>query len=1618
MRRSPEGQTIDPQARGLNQADTDPTRRIDTPDSDPTLLMEQNGTPQAAPPSPEQQAAEREPQLRFRERITELDSKLTTAQVQLYNQIAENPSQQAHIEELIELNRGYINDLNQVRTENLQGISDEALNQYIDEIDRGLFNGINGYLAEVRRQYGIAVEPETGWQPSAERTQRPEQAEILQNPERAPTPVQPAAPADRARARTVLTTLATNGDNPIVDRTLDERVTQLERNIELPPVSEQDLQALNPMIAAGIRERWTPGQRRERLNMTDQDVIAEALRNGENLDDLFREAYVRNRLREANRQAREDRDRLLEGIRRRNNRGGFSKFTRWAGGSALGIIGGTVIRHLTQQGLIAAGVQSANWVSAGGGLVAGAVVGGVAGGIRGFYRAKDEVYAGQQMIDAVQAMRSNGEINDNEARALFEQLLRDNKVRGKEAEAYAIIESISAAQAERELAEALENLQPIEGETEDQKRHRLALAITELQRRRVNQGGSELLRTEEIQRFLDERRIEIRNKTLSTAGKNALTWAGAGGVFGFLFPAPGLDSQINAQNIANEPLHIDSAAEANDLVAKIKTIAANHGTSPQEVQAANQEIGRLLSGYNVKDMASSLMNGNEYLAKQIAYRLGVNLSHGMGPDGTLLDVAKNYLEAVKLPDGSINENGVRGLFHLISHPDTIREHMGQFQDIVRDNLTSANGHDFTAKIIHGGTTWWWPFTGGPFMSGGEMSNDMSASAREYLTSHPDAPKNLLTPLRHLWLLNTETPWFPFAMWLLSSSQARWLSEKGKNGVDTLKGYFDKVKGKDKEKEGSKEKKEYLTDTGEESFDQRIFEADNYRDDPTLYQKLKKQLGEFKKHIPRRHGQFFFVKDGDRIRAFRLWPHNIARAKLSQKADINKPQDQNVFGDEGTPDYELLHQGSIQVKEYTLNELADTPIDGKTLKNTWDLPQWGTKKKVPFQLDYRQVFRPGEESDMKQLFINPEDVHKYAVQIRNGNAYGRIDSLDNLKTIDSLPAEKTTDSGQEGASTETNAKTETNQSQEGQQNTGQEAESQTQSPEAGQAPQTPETPQTPESQGGFVTNSDQLRPGMEVKDPSQIITHKLLERLPDGSWRFAYSDPREPDLDWQSGGTNTIDPQVMIDGKWRILHASTPKATQSPEQGGTDTPDNSGPTASGGEGGGTGSGSTPETTTVTNTVETAPAPAETARTRETIENELQNFRLELEKPAPTVQIIPDIHGDLKNLDEVLNKQGPADKIIFLGDLIDRGPNSLGVLERVKSLVESGKAEFLLGNHEALFIAAMEGTDTTSYDLWLRNGGSEVVKEVGEMPVAGAPDKIRQNATLKEWAKWLKDNGKVSIIQDGHLFVHAGLPIENNGKVAKIHRDKTGLGALRSMENDIRSGRLKLANIDTNNSPLWVRPGNWTNKVRSADGILSFLNRGIDSSSQQPIQRIVYGHTPSADGSIRNHQDGRVLGIDTALSSAMGGHGGALYLDKDGIRFVSRDLTEADKNPVIEQKDRKVADTDRGKEIEKRIAELETELAAMPAAPAAPTAPEAVPATETPKYTDINEALAAGLQETNGQGTFVLDDNSTESANPIARLPIQNQILASSGNLININVIKEIRNANGDLLWKKP
>lgn len=149
-------------------------------------------------------------------------------------------------------------------------------------------------------------------------------------------------------------------------------------------------------------------------------------------------------------------------------------------------------------------------------------------------------------------------------------------------------------------------------------------------------------------------------------------------------------------------------------------------------------------------------------------------------------------------------------------------------------------------------------------------------------------------------------------------------------------------------------------------------------------------------------------------------------------------------------------------------------------------------------------------------------------------------------------------------------------------------------------------------------------------------------------------------------------------------------------------------------------------------------------------------------------IGDIHGRLDLFDRLLDRiaadskeRGEAEsQLVLLGDLVDRGPDSAGVVQRAMELAAAGaNIRFIKGNHEEVFIEAARG-DSQSTRFLSRVGGRETVLSYGLS--AEAYDKL----SFEELADWMLNNvprdhvdfldGFEDMIEAGdYVFVHAGI-----------------------------------------------------------------------------------------------------------------------------------------------------------------------------------------------------------------------------------------------------------------------
>jgi serine/threonine protein phosphatase 1 len=147
------------------------------------------------------------------------------------------------------------------------------------------------------------------------------------------------------------------------------------------------------------------------------------------------------------------------------------------------------------------------------------------------------------------------------------------------------------------------------------------------------------------------------------------------------------------------------------------------------------------------------------------------------------------------------------------------------------------------------------------------------------------------------------------------------------------------------------------------------------------------------------------------------------------------------------------------------------------------------------------------------------------------------------------------------------------------------------------------------------------------------------------------------------------------------------------------------------------------------------------------------------------VIADVHGCLETFLQLLKQVNfsKEDSLYLLGDMIDRGPNSCGVISCVMKLIADGYNVFpLRGNHEQMLLDAYDTGNTETISTWLWNGGeptlrSYLVDNLNDIPI--------QHIRFMEQLPYYYET-------ETHVFVHAGLnfklenPLTNRSKKSML------------------------------------------------------------------------------------------------------------------------------------------------------------------------------------------------------------------------------------------------------------
>lgn len=157
-----------------------------------------------------------------------------------------------------------------------------------------------------------------------------------------------------------------------------------------------------------------------------------------------------------------------------------------------------------------------------------------------------------------------------------------------------------------------------------------------------------------------------------------------------------------------------------------------------------------------------------------------------------------------------------------------------------------------------------------------------------------------------------------------------------------------------------------------------------------------------------------------------------------------------------------------------------------------------------------------------------------------------------------------------------------------------------------------------------------------------------------------------------------------------------------------------------------------------------------------------------EPGHRVYAVGDVHGrhDLlrRLMKQIVSHFETSEKkpkqvhLIFLGDIIDRGPDSASCLRLVHDLVQRANARLLRGNHEDLLLHSIDG-DPVAQRIWLDNGGLALLHSFGVEEPSPSEDAIdfgdRVRAAIPEPFLETLRAAPLTFENGDYLFVHAGV-----------------------------------------------------------------------------------------------------------------------------------------------------------------------------------------------------------------------------------------------------------------------
>jgi Calcineurin-like phosphoesterase len=289
----------------------------------------------------------------------------------------------------------------------------------------------------------------------------------------------------------------------------------------------------------------------------------------------------------------------------------------------------------------------------------------------------------------------------------------------------------------------------------------------------------------------------------------------------------------------------------------------------------------------------------------------------------------------------------------------------------------------------------------------------------------------------------------------------------------------------------------------------------------------------------------------------------------------------------------------------------------------------------------------------------------------------------------------------------------------------------------------------------------------------------------------------------------------------------------------------------------------------------------------------------------VVAVGDVHGAYDRFVEILQAAKVIDErqrwiggrthLVQLGDIVDRGPDSLKALDLLDSLQRDaqragGAVHALLGNHEVMrMLGDLRYTTPGEYAGFTSSRSAEVRDTYVEREKAGnAPTAPPPPLGFVEMRVAFGQNGRYgkvlrthdAVIQiDGVLFVHGGI----SPAVAELPCDVINETVHKNLTNDLDQTRAKpLSQLVTRvDGPLWYR-GLAEEPDASEPAV-------VDTLAKQKASAIVVGHSVTADGRVRVRYGGKVIQIDTGMQPAYvpNGRASALQIEHGTMTAIYAD-----------------------------------------------------------------------------------------------------------------------------------